>query len=110
MSPAYDLIIVGGGIMGASTAYHLLSSEPNLKLTVVEKDPLYTYASTPLSLGNVTVGAEEVGALAMTAMVLPSRLVVILRIHPPTCLEPVPSGAPDPVGSQLPPCLHPGRV
>ena len=55
MSPAYDLIIIGGGIMGTSTAYHLLSFEPNLKLAVVEKDPLYTYASTPLSLGGIRV-------------------------------------------------------
>jgi len=55
MSPAYDLIIVGGGIMGTSTAYHLLSLQPNLNLAVVEKDPLYTYASTPLSLGGIRV-------------------------------------------------------
>ena len=55
MNPAYDLIIVGGGIMGTATAYHLLSFEPNLKLAVVEKDPLYTYASTPLSLGGIRV-------------------------------------------------------
>ena len=41
--------------MGTSTAYHLLSFEPNLKLAVVEKDPLYTYASTPLSLGGIRV-------------------------------------------------------
>lgn len=55
MSPALDLIIVGGGIMGTSTAYHLLSFDPGLKLAVVEKDPLYTSASTPLSLGGVRI-------------------------------------------------------
>jgi glycine/D-amino acid oxidase-like deaminating enzyme len=55
MSPAYDLIIVGGGIMGTSTAYHLLCFEPALRVAVVEKDPLYTYASTPLSLGGIRI-------------------------------------------------------
>jgi FAD-dependent oxidoreductase domain-containing protein 1 len=50
-----DVIIVGGGIMGSSVAYHLLSFEPHLKLTVVEKDPLYAFASTPLSLGGIRV-------------------------------------------------------
>lgn len=55
MNPANDLIIVGGGIMGTSTAYHLLFLSPGLKIAVVEKDPLYTYASTPLSLGGVRI-------------------------------------------------------
>jgi FAD-dependent oxidoreductase domain-containing protein 1 len=55
MSPAYDIIIVGGGIMGSSAAYHLLSLEPNLALAIVEKDPLYTHASTPLSLGGIRI-------------------------------------------------------
>ena len=51
----YDAVIVGGGIMGSSVAYHLLSFAPHLKLVVVEKDPLYTFASTPLSLGGIRV-------------------------------------------------------
>ena len=55
MNPGYDLIIVGGGIMGSSAAYHLLSLEPHLKLAVVERDPAYTQASTPLSLGGIRV-------------------------------------------------------
>ena len=55
MGFAHDLIVVGGGIMGTSTAYHLLSFEPSLKVTVVEKDPLYAYASTPLSLGGIRI-------------------------------------------------------
>jgi len=49
---AYDIIIVGGGVMGSSTAYHLMADE-RLKVAVVEKDPTYAKASTPLSIGNV---------------------------------------------------------
>jgi glycine/D-amino acid oxidase-like deaminating enzyme len=51
----YDVIIVGGGAMGASTAYHLLCVESTLAVAVVERDPAYQYASTVLSAGNVRV-------------------------------------------------------
>ena len=50
----YDIIIVGGGVMGSSTAYHLLSAH-KLKVAVIEKDPSYAKASTPLSIGNVRI-------------------------------------------------------
>ena len=49
---SYDIIIVGGGVMGSSTAYHLMIADP-LNVAVIEKDPTYTRASTPLSIGNV---------------------------------------------------------
>ncbi len=55
MQTAYDVIIAGGGIMGSSTAYHLMKAEPRLRLAVVEKDPSYSRASTPLSVGNIRV-------------------------------------------------------
>lgn len=51
----YDVVIAGGGAMGASTAYHLLRAEPSLSVAVVERDPTYRYASTVLSDGNVRV-------------------------------------------------------
>ena len=50
----YDVIVVGGGIMGSSTAYNLMSSDEKLKLSVVEMDPTYTYASTSLSMANIS--------------------------------------------------------
>jgi FAD-dependent oxidoreductase domain-containing protein 1 len=55
MGSCYDVIIVGGGVMGSSVACHLLTSEPTLKLAVIERDPTYTQASTPLSLGGVRI-------------------------------------------------------
>jgi glycine/D-amino acid oxidase-like deaminating enzyme len=51
----YDVAIVGGGVMGAATAYHLLRAEPSLRVVVVERDPTYRYASTVLSDGNVRI-------------------------------------------------------
>ena len=51
----YDVAIVGGGIMGVSTAYHLLTADPNLRVVIVERDPTYRHASTTLSEGNVRI-------------------------------------------------------
>lgn len=50
----YDVIIVGGGVMGSSTAFHLMSAD-SLNVAVIEKDPTYERASTPLSIGNVRI-------------------------------------------------------
>ncbi len=44
-----DVVIVGGGIIGASTAYFL--SKAGRKVKVFERDPTYKKASFPLSLG-----------------------------------------------------------
>jgi glycine/D-amino acid oxidase-like deaminating enzyme len=52
---SYDVLIVGGGIMGCSTAYYLSTFEPGLKLAVIEKDPTYERASTALSMANIRV-------------------------------------------------------
>ncbi|RLE06664.1 MAG: hypothetical protein DRJ06_07360 [Candidatus Aminicenantes bacterium] len=51
----YDVVIVGGGVMGSSSAYHLMSAEKNLRVAVVEKDPAYTYASSTLSMANIRI-------------------------------------------------------
>jgi FAD-dependent oxidoreductase domain-containing protein 1 len=50
-----DVIIVGGGVIGCSVAYHLVTLDPGLRVVVVEKDPTYRYASSALSVGNVRV-------------------------------------------------------
>lgn len=49
----YDVLIVGGGIMGSSTAFNLVRLEPKLKVAVVEKDPTYAKSSTTLSAANL---------------------------------------------------------
>lgn len=50
---SFDIIIIGGGIMGSATAYYLISADPALKIAVVERDPTYERASTTLSMANV---------------------------------------------------------
>jgi len=51
----YDVIIIGGGIMGSASAYYLMKADPSLNLAVVERDYSYTNASTTLSLSNVRI-------------------------------------------------------
>ena len=51
----YDVIIIGGGIMGSATAYYLMKADPTLKVAVVERDAAYTQASTTLSMANVRI-------------------------------------------------------
>jgi glycine/D-amino acid oxidase-like deaminating enzyme len=51
----YDVVIVGGAVMGAATAYYLKDREPSIRVVVVERDPTYSQASTVLSDGNVRI-------------------------------------------------------
>jgi FAD-dependent oxidoreductase domain-containing protein 1 len=54
-SSRFDAIIVGGGVMGSSVAYHLLTIDPDLRVVVVEKDRTFAQASSALSVGNARV-------------------------------------------------------
>ena len=54
-SNSYDVIIVGGGIMGCAAAYYLTRTEDNLNVTVVERDFTYSQASTTLSMANARI-------------------------------------------------------
>jgi FAD-dependent oxidoreductase domain-containing protein 1 len=49
----FDIILIGGGIMGCATAYFLLKADPHLKVAIIEKDATYTRNSTILSDGNI---------------------------------------------------------
>ncbi len=48
---AWDVCIVGGGIMGLSTAVFLKRLDPGIAVCVVEPDPTYAFASTTLAAG-----------------------------------------------------------
>ena len=45
-SEAFDIAIIGGGIIGSSVAYFLLQASPGLRVCVIEPDPTYEFAST----------------------------------------------------------------
>jgi FAD-dependent oxidoreductase domain-containing protein 1 len=50
MRDSYDVVIIGGGVIGSSVAYHL-SADAGFKgrVAVIERDPSYTVASSSLS-------------------------------------------------------------
>lgn len=48
-----DVVIVGGGVIGSAIAFNLLSIQPRLSVTVVERDPTYKTASSALSASSI---------------------------------------------------------
>lgn len=48
-----DVLIVGGGVMGSSIAYHLLKDGLDGTVGILERDPTYEFATTPRSAGGV---------------------------------------------------------
>lgn len=47
----YDVLIVGGGIIGTAIACSLKQQSPAIELAVIEPDPTYEFASTPRASG-----------------------------------------------------------
>jgi len=52
---SYDIIIIGGGIMGSACAYYLMSADEKLKVAVIEMDPAYETSSTTRSCSNARI-------------------------------------------------------
>ncbi len=53
MSKTHDVLIVGGGIMGASISFNLANDGFDGSIVVFEKDPTYTYSSTCLCAAGI---------------------------------------------------------
>ncbi len=51
MDDRYDVVIVGGGLMGSATAHFLAAMSPGLAVAVVEPDPTYEFASSVRASG-----------------------------------------------------------
>jgi glycine/D-amino acid oxidase-like deaminating enzyme len=49
----HDIVIIGGGVMGCSVAYHLKTLDPRLSVLVLERDPRYLAASSALSASSI---------------------------------------------------------
>lgn len=49
----FDVVIVGGGIIGLATAYYLRMGGIGCRVAVIERDPSYALASTPRASGGV---------------------------------------------------------
>ena len=56
MKDSYDVVIVGGAVIGSAVAYFLTSNPDfNGSVLVVERDPTYRFASTSLSSSSIRV-------------------------------------------------------
>ena len=53
MKKTYDIVIIGGGIIGSSISYNLKNDIFDGSILVIEKDPTYEFASTTLSAGGI---------------------------------------------------------
>ena len=51
----FDVITIGGSVIGCAIAYYLMQTDDNLNVALVEMDPTYARASTTLSEGNIRV-------------------------------------------------------
>ena len=52
---SYDILIVGGGIMGSSVAYNLINADSTLRIAVIEMDSAYENSSTTRSAANARI-------------------------------------------------------
>ena len=53
MKNVYDIVVIGGGVIGSSISYSLVNDGFDGKILVIEKDPSYQFASSTLSAGGV---------------------------------------------------------
>ncbi len=53
MAHTADIVIIGGGIIGASIAYHLRQDGFTGDVLVIENDTTYARAATPMSMGGI---------------------------------------------------------
>lgn len=49
----FDVVIVGGGVMGMSSAFQLSKRMDPTRICVIEQDSTYKRASSPLSVGSI---------------------------------------------------------
>ncbi|MCB1332838.1 MAG: FAD-binding oxidoreductase [Roseivivax sp.] len=56
MNPRYDVVIVGGAVIGSAVAYFLMAN-PDFdgSVLIIERDPTYRHASTSLSASSIRV-------------------------------------------------------
>ncbi|MFB2593598.1 NAD(P)/FAD-dependent oxidoreductase [Paracoccus sp. p4-l81] len=49
----FDVVVIGGAVMGAATAFFLTRMQPGLRVAVIERDPSFARAATALSVASI---------------------------------------------------------
>ena len=72
MAGSYEVVIVGGGVMGCAVAY-FVAADPSFqgRILVLERDPSYEFASTPLSWGGYRQQYSTPENIRMAAFSIP---------------------------------------
>lgn len=65
-SQKFDVVVIGGGILGSSVAYNILVQAPDKRVCVVEPDPTYEFASALRSSGGCRVQFSSPENIAMS--------------------------------------------
>ena len=55
----YDIVVIGGGVAGVSTAYWLKKTDPSLKVAILEKAPYLSQGASGRNAGFITCGSVE---------------------------------------------------
>jgi len=71
MAQTADVVIIGGGIVGASIAYHLRRDGMSGRVVVIERDTTYARAATPMSMGGIRQQYSAACNVALSRYSLP---------------------------------------
>ena len=71
MAQTADLVIIGGGIVGASVAYHVRRDGFSGRVVVIERDTTYARAATPMSMGGIRQQYSAACNVALSRYSLP---------------------------------------
>ena len=77
-SGTYDIVIVGGGIVGLATAQELISRHPNLKFGLLEKESELAYHQTGHNSGVIHAGIYYKPGSLMARLCVEGRYVYTL--------------------------------
>ncbi|MEX2355635.1 MAG: FAD-dependent oxidoreductase [Thermaerobacterales bacterium] len=71
MSDAVDVAVIGGGIIGASVAFHLKERAPHLRVALLEKDPFLGAGATSRATGGVRLQFATEANIRLSLMSIP---------------------------------------
>jgi sarcosine oxidase subunit beta len=69
-----DVVIIGGGVIGCSTAYHLLRRDPTIRVLVLEREAMVGMGSTSKATGGIRHQFSTEENIRLTQLSLPTYL------------------------------------